>query len=215
MAAIRASTVRGVGFARRSYERKNERQQVCSRRECRAAFKLDKSHYLSFGGTSIHPLKTSIKSAFRKSKKPAPHNEASSSIHPLKQAAKSAVGTGTRALFLWKIIAGPELSPQSLHAATISDGPDGKWEGGFYQRTEAQNRAAVEAHFDELDRVENDHCALCLRTDDLGDRRRGKHWLVVCRGCEAERVPPPGLAGLVDCLIPADLSIPGFLRRAI
>jgi hypothetical protein len=47
----------------------------------------------------------------------------------------------------WKVVAGPaeKYSARSLAAATIPDGPDGN-----YERIEAQNRAALRAHFAKL-----------------------------------------------------------------
>ena len=51
----------------------------------------------------------------------------------------------------WRIIAGPALTASQLHCATVPDGEivDGKptWDGGSYERIEAQNRKALKAHF--------------------------------------------------------------------
>ena len=44
----------------------------------------------------------------------------------------------------WRIVAGPPLTPNQLHCATIPDGPDG-WEGGEYRRLEAKETAAIKA----------------------------------------------------------------------
>ena len=49
----------------------------------------------------------------------------------------------------WRILAG-EISPEALHCATVPDGPDCKWDGGSYERTEAQNRRLLKAHFAKL-----------------------------------------------------------------
>src|SRR5262249_19286306 len=40
----------------------------------------------------------------------------------------------------WRQIAGPKLSPSELHCGTVTDGPNGQWEGGQYRRIEARNR---------------------------------------------------------------------------
>jgi hypothetical protein len=50
----------------------------------------------------------------------------------------------------WHIVAGPPLTPNQLHCATVSDGPDCQWKGGDYERLEAKNRAALKKHFAEL-----------------------------------------------------------------
>jgi hypothetical protein len=51
----------------------------------------------------------------------------------------------------WRIIAGPALTASQLHCATAPNGEivDGKptWDGGRYERIEAQNRKALKAHF--------------------------------------------------------------------
>jgi hypothetical protein len=49
-----------------------------------------------------------------------------------------------------RIVAGPPLTPNELHCATVSDGSDCQWKGGEYERLEAKNRAALKKHFAEL-----------------------------------------------------------------
>ena len=122
----------------------------------------------------------------------------------------------------WRIVAGPELTPSQFHCATVPDGPglgpDGlpTWEGGAYRRIEAQNRAALEAHFDKLDAaaVALDFCAGCRRTDDLVDyKMTADRWVTICRDClvaDRRALPPTP-----SHLIPDDLSIPQFLRRSL
>jgi hypothetical protein len=167
-----------------SFERRNERQHICSRRKCRAAFKLDKAHYLRFSS-----------------------NDASSSIHPLKKAAKTGVRRGTQRAASWRFVAG-ELTALQFHCATVPDGPDCDWKGGDLERTERRNQAALDAHFDKLDAeaVARDFCVVCRREDDLTDRA-GE---TVCHGCCEQR----GKAMHGPWQIPADLSIPDFLKRA-
>jgi hypothetical protein len=44
-----------------------------------------------------------------------------------------------------RIVAGPPLTPNQLHCATVPDGSDYQWKGGEYERLEAKNRAALKA----------------------------------------------------------------------
>jgi hypothetical protein len=48
--------------------------------------------------------------------------------------------------------AGPSLTPNQFHCAAVSDGSDGQWKGGDFERVEAKNRAALKKHFAELAR---------------------------------------------------------------
>jgi hypothetical protein len=43
----------------------------------------------------------------------------------------------------WHIVAGPPLTPNQLHCATVPDGSDCEWKGGEYERLEAKNRTAL------------------------------------------------------------------------
>jgi hypothetical protein len=43
----------------------------------------------------------------------------------------------------WRQAAGPKLTASAFHFATVSDGPEGRWEEGRYYRIEAKNRAAL------------------------------------------------------------------------
>jgi hypothetical protein len=108
----------------------------------------------------------------------------------------------------WRIVAGPPLTPNQFHCATVPDGPDCKWEGGSYERLEAQNRRMLEKHFDQLDAeaVANDFCAACGRTDNLS--------VTLCYGCldKRSRPTPVPISGQQH-RIPDDLSIPPFLDR--
>src|SRR5262249_40890178 len=47
----------------------------------------------------------------------------------------------------WGQIAGPPLTPNQLHCATIAERPDSTWRGGEYERIEVKNRAMLKAHF--------------------------------------------------------------------
>jgi hypothetical protein len=92
-----------VGFYRtrcvvceEKFERTNEREKVCGRRKCQAAFRRDRPHFLGFryGGAS-----------------------------DVVEASRSAHFTGLKRPLIpgrpWRIIAGPELSLRSFQAATI------------------------------------------------------------------------------------------------
>jgi hypothetical protein len=109
------------------------------------------------------------------------------------------------------------LTATQLHCATVPDGPDRKWSGGSVERIEAANRRALEQHFDRLDRTAIDYCSICGRDDDLVDYKISDQWTTTCRDCRAKSENPAPLASpAVKALtntIPADLSIPDFLRR--
>jgi hypothetical protein len=115
----------------------------------------------------------------------------------------------------WRIIAGPVLTASQLHCATLPDGEivDGKpkWEGGSYQRIEAQNRRLLERHFAEIKTAEDAEIeANGYFTDPERQEVISPDGVkcFVMRFCQAETkkldVLPP---------IPDDLFIPDFLRR--
>jgi hypothetical protein len=88
----------------------------------------------------------------------------------------------------WFIVAGPELTPDQLHCATIPDGPNGRWEDGFHQRVEAQNKDLLREHF-RVARVKPANTII---------------------GAVVSRWEPCSPASpIMD-----DLSIPAFLKRA-
>jgi hypothetical protein len=46
----------------------------------------------------------------------------------------------------WRVVAaGTPISAHNYHCMTVPDGPDGRWEGGDYERLEKRNRAALQA----------------------------------------------------------------------
>ena len=95
---------------------------LCKRPKCRTAWdaKSGFGRYAPFGAESIAEV-------------------------PANQAVLSAPKPGS-----WRIIAGPSANSQ-FRAATVPDGPDCQWEGGkSYERTEAQNRRLLKAHFAKL-----------------------------------------------------------------
>ena len=128
-------------------------------------------------------------------------------------------------------MAGPELTPSQFRAATVPDGEivDGlpTWDGGSYERIEAQNRRALDKDFaskqvEPIDSSIWNMCAACGREDDLVDHKVTLDgWTTFCRPCrskwilgrEFERLE--GEARYAEALaeIPADLSIPPFLDR--
>jgi hypothetical protein len=71
---------------------------------------------------------------------------------------KSGVAEAIKADRVWRIIAGPALTASQLHCATVPDGEivDGKpkWDGGSYERIEAQNRKALKAQAAEEAEIE-------------------------------------------------------------
>ena len=60
--------------------------------------------------------------------------------NPIKLGLREADKYGRR----WKFVAGT-LSPTAFYCATVPDGPGCKWEGGSFERIEAQNRAALKS----------------------------------------------------------------------
>jgi hypothetical protein len=134
-------------------ERKTENQLVCGKRKCRNALQ---------GGQSL-----------------GRYHAPSSVVSSLDQAAKPGIKSGLAGDRPWRIIAGQELTSSQFHCATVPDGPGlgpdrlPTWQGGSLQRIEAQNRAALEMHFDKLDAaaVALDFCTSCGRDDDLVDRK--------------------------------------------
>lgn len=85
----------------------------------------------------------------------------------------------------WRMMAGPELSPTTLHAASLPDGPKGEWAGGQYQGTEARNQAMLE------------------------EFREGRYVALVRAGPPQPRLGVP--VSPID--IGPGLDIPDFLRR--
>jgi hypothetical protein len=80
----------------------------------------------------------------------------------------------------WFTVAGPELSPDQLHCATVPDGPD--WEGGPHQRIEAQNRALLREHFRK-------RAAECL-IRPLSKRLFVRGHITICFSPPTSRSPP-------------------------
>ena len=121
----------------------------------------------------------------------------------------------------WRIIVGPALTPNQFHCATVPDGEivDGvpTWEGGSYERIEAQNRCRLEQRFAKLESeacardaaASLNHCSACGREDDLTDRANP----TLCHPCFNERQLRVAVSHRPDLAIPADLSIPPFLDR--
>jgi hypothetical protein len=114
----------------------------------------------------------------------------------------------------WRQIAGPALTASQLHCATIPDGEivDGKptWDGGSYERIEAQNH---KAHFANLNAAEEVEI-------EANDYFTEPEWREVISPdgvlCYATRFRPATTVKNVSGSqrhIPDDLSIPPFLDR--
>jgi hypothetical protein len=130
----------------------------------------------------------------------------------------------------WRIVAGPELTPSQLHCATVPDGPDCKWEGGSYERIEAQNRRLLKAHVAELGEkaiIQRQHMPLniqggyrpmyrLLKHKDGSDACRAPDPVIPGMGYDRQSAETPSIDGISAALIatiPNDLSIPPFLDR--
>jgi hypothetical protein len=115
----------------------------------------------------------------------------------------------------WRQVAGPELSPTAFRLAVVPDGPDCQWADGQYERIEARNRALLKEHFAKLAKD-------CQRQRDTpptnivgGYRFPGAPIIDLNSGA----IAVPLTAGQAEevarliATIPADLSIPDFLKR--
>jgi hypothetical protein len=102
------------------------RRKLCRRPKCKTRYGKDTAHF-SFPALGSAP---------------APNG----SRNPIKPGIKSADFDDRP----WHIVAGPPLTPNQFHCATVADGPDCQWKGGEYERLEGKNRAALRAHFREL-----------------------------------------------------------------
>jgi hypothetical protein len=123
----------------------------------------------------------------------------------------------------WHIVAGGPLSPSQMHCATVPDGPDCQWEGGSYERLEAQNRRPLKAHVAEIGEkaaIQRQHMPLNIRGGYRPMYRLLKHkdGSEACRapdpiipGMGYDRQPKPKLRHMAQ--LPDDLSIPAFLLR--
>ena len=101
----------------------------------------------------------------------------------------------------WVQIAGPALTPNQLHCATIPDGPSGE-----YRRIEAKNRAALKAA--EQAEIETNGYFTTPAWREVISPDGVRCYVTRFRPQEqpsdrTQRVPPP-----------ADLSIPPFLHRS-
>jgi hypothetical protein len=96
------------------------RRIVCRRPKCESKYRQNRGHY-SFSAT-----------------------DTISAANASRSAQKSHVPDGQK-LDRWRIVAGPPLTPNQLHCATVPDGSDCQWKGGEYERLEAKKRAALKA----------------------------------------------------------------------
>jgi hypothetical protein len=188
-------------------ERKNETQKVCRKSKCRSTFRR------GFDGGRYRPSSSARdgeKTLDSIDSKPPPKAD-----RP------------------WFIVAGPPLTPSQLHCATVPDGPnlgpDGlpTWEGGSFQRIEAQNSRLLERHIASEQTeppagVPYNSCAACSREDDLVDHKVTRDgWITFCRSCrtkyllgrQVERLERQAQYAELMAQIPDDLSIPDFLLR--
>jgi hypothetical protein len=44
----------------------------------------------------------------------------------------------------WRLVAGPQITANQYHCATVPDGPDCQWSGWDWHRIEERNRKALE-----------------------------------------------------------------------
>ena len=110
-------------------------------------------------------------------------------------------------------MAGPDLAPRSFHAAAVPDGLGGRWQGGAFERIEAENRNRLMAHFAESAKA-------CLFQRDtppanlLGGRRfAGAPTAAELGLTKSETTTVTTETARLIASIPDDLSIPDFLKR--
>jgi hypothetical protein len=102
----------------------------------------------------------------------------------------------------WHVVAG-EISPDALRCATVPDGPDCQWKGGEFERIEAKNRAALKVVEQAEIEASGEFTEPDWREDISPDGVR----------CFVTRFAVPAQARTSPLELPADLSIPDFLRR--
>ena len=102
----------------RDMPRNSESQRTCFRAKCKTTWQ-QKTIQSRFVGDSSLPVSTPLE-------------------NPIKSGIKSADKYGRR----WVIIAGT-ISPNALRCATVPDGPGCRWEGGSFERIEAENRRTL------------------------------------------------------------------------
>jgi hypothetical protein len=95
-------------------ERNTERQLVCGKRRCRNGLQVGLGR-----GRHLHPSDT---------------------VSPLRNPIKSGIKTGGLADRPWRIVAGPVISANVYHCATVPDGPDCQWKDGAYERAIERTR---------------------------------------------------------------------------
>jgi hypothetical protein len=166
----------------KSFERKNEREKLCGRRKCRAAFKRDRAHYLG----SRYGIAPDVV-------------EPSRSVH--------FTGVKTRLIpdRAWRIIAGPAVPEINLRIPLDSATADrtartnrGYWAGG--------TKAALQPHHPPIN-VVGGYKFPDAPEIDLNPTSPAP---VI-----EPSAPAPIASADRDLSIPADLSIPNFMRRTL
>ncbi len=166
---------------------------ICKRSKCKSALRATPNRY----------------------KWPGSYPGSQAALNGSENPIKSGLKTAHKAGRAWHLVAGPKPTGSQFHCATVPDGPDCQWEGGEYQRIEARNKAALRKHFAE-------QAAECL----IQPHHPPVNILGGYRFPDAPDIDAAAAAGagtmtldeqtrLADLLkqIPADLSIPAFLRR--
>jgi hypothetical protein len=161
------------------FERKNEREKTCGRRQCRLAFKRDRARFLGSryggGGEATGVLET----------------------------ARSAQSTGLQkphnADRPWRIIAGPELNLRSLQAAALpldlaTASRVDRINRGF--AAEAAGSALIRRHDPPINVLAG------YRFPDAPEIKLSP----------SEPKPPARVRSTLTATIPANLSIPDFLK---
>jgi hypothetical protein len=176
------------------FDRKSEKRRICNRAKCRYEFRSDRARFLASGYPSARNAEFDARSA-----------------------RKMGVSTPPFSGRPWRQVAGPDLGP-NFSAAVVPDGPNCQWKGGMFERLEAQNRALLAA----------------AGQAEINTNFSAPNWHEVTSPdgvtCFVTRVCAPapkvyfrdgigefphyvGRSDRADLAIPADLSIPNFLKR--
>jgi hypothetical protein len=103
----------------------------------------------------------------------------------------------------WRIVSG-ELTPEQFRAAVVPDGPNCRWAGGSYLQIESRNRA--------LGRFSNP--VALIRRGDPPVNVLGGYRFPNAPQIELPAAAAPDVNSALVAAIPADLSIPNFLRSS-
>jgi len=157
-------------------------QKVCYRVDCKAAWRRKTviSRFVGQGSASV-----------------GDHLE-----NPIKPGVKIGLNPGSDPGRPWRRVVGSDLTPTSFRFAIVSDGPNGQWAGGSFERAEAENRKRLNS----AEQADGGFTDPDWREATSPD---GVRCFVAPRPAKKFSAKTAELIAS----IPADLSIPNFLKR--